>query len=225
MIYDRAEIGRRKSRAGFTLVELLVVIAILSILAALLLPTVHAAVAKAREIECANNLKMFGMAVTSYVGDERGYLPYSRATRTIAPVTYYKSFYDQLQSYFGCDATVENFPSFQCKDDQVKHYELGRYTSYAANHQIFHYCSNTSTTFAPKRFSSIKYPSELCGITERETQVFLNPIWTAEITVSGVEPRHSGRVNLMYMDGHVGNHFAPIPNVPSGERMLWLPNP
>jgi prepilin-type N-terminal cleavage/methylation domain-containing protein/prepilin-type processing-associated H-X9-DG protein len=76
---------RNRIRAGFTLIELLVVIAIIAILAALLLPALAKAKAKAHRIQCASNMKNWGYATVMYMGDFEDKLPYFGDSSAVTP--------------------------------------------------------------------------------------------------------------------------------------------
>ena len=67
-----------RARRGFTLIELLVVIAIIAILAAILFPVFARAREKAKQTSCLNNMKQLGTAALLYQNDFDDYfVPYA----------------------------------------------------------------------------------------------------------------------------------------------------
>ena len=109
----RRPAGRRGRQAAFTLIELLVVIAIIAILAALMLPSLIQAKSAARSIACKNNLRQYGIALNSYVGD-RGHYPVYNFDPTDAEGENQQYWHERLLPYIGAD-WAGNAP-FNCSD-------------------------------------------------------------------------------------------------------------
>ena len=71
-----------KKTPGFTLIELLVVIAIIAILAAIIMPVLNKAEARAQQVACLNSMKQWGLGNSLYVDDNNQVYPWPRLQTT-----------------------------------------------------------------------------------------------------------------------------------------------
>jgi prepilin-type N-terminal cleavage/methylation domain-containing protein/prepilin-type processing-associated H-X9-DG protein len=74
--------GEDRCHRGFTLIELLVVIAIIAILAAMLLPALSRAKAKAQGVQCLSNLRQLQMSWIMYCDENSSKIPQNIASNT-----------------------------------------------------------------------------------------------------------------------------------------------
>ena len=221
------------SSMSFTLIEFLVVIAIIAILAAMLLPALSNARDKARSASCINNLKQFGAAVSLYADDNDDFNTYAYAD--VNPATGNPTdmgFHIILGPYMGYknvridwDAVLGTIPrhvnkSFLCPSLPVEStrqrggwkiaYTANR-THYGGTHSIFGFRQDTNN-YLPWRLSRLRRPSEIMGIADGRTEVFVGASpWegiTDQVLLDPVSPnakipqRHSGGCNIVFMDGH-----------------------
>ncbi len=197
--------GCRAGRFAFTLVELLVVIAVISTIAALLLPALARAKARAHSSECASNLKEWGLAYRMYADDNDDYLPRrGQGVQVLAQIDRPQDWFNALPPYFA-GASYQQLITNNLRP--------------AARSQSLFICPAAgdpgSNYFLPYgmnmnlcpwnlpdqiKFSKVVQPT--CVVTLADAPGPYASTYPSSKPYS-IVARHAGRINLLFLDGQV----------------------
>jgi prepilin-type N-terminal cleavage/methylation domain-containing protein len=214
---------------GFTLIELLVVIAIIALLVSILLPSLTAAKALARQTQCLANLHALGRSAASYQAENDGYYwPYALINHPAPGTTCY---------FWGTDADPvdasaspfmnhagENLEILWCPDMRWGSYTpQGSFvaeptTTYGYNGKYLDPQLNGKTC---RPSYNVPKPSDLFvladtamawspgGVTVFQNSTYLEPVTGSWFTQPTNHFRHPGtRTNALCGDGHAAS-FGP----------------
>ena len=217
---------------GFTLIELLVVVAIIAVLASMLLPALKRAKDAAKAAACLNNLKQMSVAFHLYRGDYNDWVP---------PI----SIYDASNSAETCPISAITYrlnPYMKISETVLKTHDLknpwvcpGDPSSdlYQNTQRFWIGCGWTVRSYyGANRYLGLSPFIPMDPNSDfRMRKWFKNPSSTAlyfdayDPDVNGVvfmKPRHSGRVNILFADGH--NESWTTDKVPSSYlNPFWNP--
>lgn len=201
-------------RRAFTLIELLTVIAIMGTLAAIVLIAIGRARVSAQSAQCISNLRQLGVVSLLYAADNRGEIPYANYyketnTRTADKLAPYVNVKFPASSTLDANTQLPLGP-FRCpaceypaRPGNKAHY--GK--NYWINSQLGYESDPRRTGY---RFNDIDAPSRYYyladaapGTVGDQASWQIGTLSSSHTSRLGIELRHSGKANILFMDMHV----------------------
>lgn len=203
--------AHRMRRNLFTLIELLVVIAIIAILAAMLLPVLSVAREKAHSTQCLANLKQWGIALYSYLGDNHETFPKLRDTDSgttavgLSRIALHLNVKDLVNSPAKCPGdSMERFLANNYIDGPWGH---SFHSSYGVSDFLVRPNDGGIVTL-----SMIKRPAETIFMADSDSLYFNEFNQTFRV-------RHQKGFNTSWADGHTEHVRTPYPPGTSIEKL------
>lgn len=212
--------NRDKFQHGFTLIELLVVVSIIALLIALLLPALKKARQTAQAVQCAAQLRQFGIGFNTYANDFDDTLP-GRRTWTFLSVksgfagadsVFFKNYMNRNQAVYHCPSgptgDVKDPSLGSVFDGQLSYVENGRIDGqgYGAGmnknkRRVWPNASLVGILVGSYRINETSYNPKGTGWSR----------WLAD--------RHDGGENVVFLDGHVSHVSQAVWQLTAGEAI------